>query len=121
MSMDTDPSEYAGPGRAVGRLLATSGAPHTLIGTVAGRTRTTFIEGDATDADVTFLTIYHYVVQATRNLWRSVDSTQASHPTADPDLHLRTTVHRSVQECRQACVRTCVRLQSPGDSRHLDL
>jgi hypothetical protein len=55
-----------------------------LIGTVAGRTTTTFIDADATDADVTFLTIYHYVVQATRNLWRSVDSTQASHTTLTP-------------------------------------
>jgi hypothetical protein len=58
---------------------ATSGGPYTLIGTVAGRTTTTF-----TDADVTFLTTYHYVVQATRNLWRSADSTQASFTTPTP-------------------------------------
>jgi len=58
---------------------ATSGGPYTLIGTVAGRTTTTF-----TDADVTFLTTYHYVVQATRNLWRSVNSTQASFTTPTP-------------------------------------
>jgi hypothetical protein len=58
---------------------ATSGGPYTLIGTVAGRTTTTF-----TDADVTFLTTYHYVVQATRDLWRSVNSTQASFTTPTP-------------------------------------
>jgi hypothetical protein len=58
---------------------ATSDGPYTLIGTVAGRTTTTF-----TDADVTFLTTYHYVVQATRNLWRSVNSTQASFTTPTP-------------------------------------
>ena len=58
---------------------ANSGGPYTLIGTVAGRTTTTF-----TDADVTFLTTYHYVVQATRNLWRSVNSTQASVTTPTP-------------------------------------
>ena len=58
---------------------ATSGGPYTLIGTVAGRTTTTF-----TDADVTFLTTYHYVVQATRNLWRSANSAQASYTTPTP-------------------------------------
>ena len=58
---------------------ATSGGPYTLIGTVAGRTTTTF-----TDTDVTFLTTYHYVVQATRNLWRSANSTQASFTTPTP-------------------------------------
>ena len=57
---------------------ATSGGPYTLIGTVPGGT-TTF-----TDTDVTFLTTYHYVVQATRNLWRSVSSTQASFTTPTP-------------------------------------
>jgi hypothetical protein len=57
----------------------TSGGPYTPIGTVSGRTTTTF-----TDTDVTFLTTYHYVVQAARNLWRSVDSTQASITTPTP-------------------------------------
>jgi hypothetical protein len=58
---------------------ATSGGPYTLIGTVTGRATTSF-----TDADVTFLTTYHYVVQATRNLWRSLNSTQASVTTPTP-------------------------------------
>jgi hypothetical protein len=58
---------------------ATSGGPYTLIGTVAGRTTTSF-----TDVDVTFLTTYHYVVQATRDLWRSVNSAQASFTTPTP-------------------------------------
>jgi hypothetical protein len=58
---------------------ATSGGPYTLIGTVAGRTTTTF-----TDTDVTFFTTYHYVIQATRNMWRSVNSTQASFTTPTP-------------------------------------
>jgi hypothetical protein len=58
---------------------ATSGGPYTLIGTVAGRTTTSF-----TDTDVTFFTTYHYVVQATRNMWRSVNSTQASFTTPTP-------------------------------------
>jgi hypothetical protein len=58
---------------------ATSGGPYTLVGTVAGRTTTSF-----TDTDVTFLTTYHYVVQATRDLWRSGNSTQASFTTPTP-------------------------------------
>jgi endoglucanase len=58
---------------------ATSGGPYTLVGTVSGRATTSF-----TDADVTFLTTYHYVVQATRNLWRSANSTQASFTTPTP-------------------------------------
>jgi hypothetical protein len=58
---------------------ATSGGPYTPVGTVAGRTTTSF-----TDTDVTFLTTYHYVVQATRDLWRSVNSAQASFTTPTP-------------------------------------
>jgi hypothetical protein len=58
---------------------STSGGPYTLIGTVAGRTTTSF-----TDTDVTFLTTYHYVVKATRNLWRSPNSVQASFITPTP-------------------------------------
>jgi hypothetical protein len=58
---------------------ATSGGPYSLIGTVGGRTTTSF-----TDTGVTFLTTYHYVVQATRDLWRSVNSTQASFTTPTP-------------------------------------
>jgi hypothetical protein len=44
-----------------------------------GQTTTSF-----TDTGVTFLTTYNYVVQATRNLWRSLDSTQASFTTPTP-------------------------------------
>ncbi len=51
----------------------TSGGPYTSIGTVVGRTTTTY-----TDATVLFSTTYHYVVQATKNSWRSANSTQAS-------------------------------------------
>ncbi|MGH3104948.1 MAG: hypothetical protein ACRDN6_12715 [Gaiellaceae bacterium] len=52
---------------------ATSGGPYSSIGTVSGRTTTTYA-----DTTVTFSTTYHYVVQATRNAWRSVNSAQAS-------------------------------------------
>jgi hypothetical protein len=58
---------------------ATSGGPYTLVGTVAGQATTSF-----TDGDVTLHTTYHYVVQATRNLWRSLNSTQASITTPTP-------------------------------------
>ena len=51
----------------------TSGGPYTSVGTVSGRGTTSF-----TDATVAFSTTYHYVVQATRNQWRSPNSTQAS-------------------------------------------
>jgi hypothetical protein len=51
----------------------TSGGPYGSLGTVTGATTTAF-----TDDTVEFATTYHYVVQATRNLWRSVDSVQAS-------------------------------------------
>ena len=58
---------------------STSGGPYSLVGTVSGRTTTSF-----TDTGVTFLTTYHYVVRATRNLWRSIDSAQASFTTPTP-------------------------------------
>lgn len=51
----------------------TSGGPYTLIGTVSGHATTSF-----TDDTVAFSTTYHYVVRATRNQWRSPNSTQAS-------------------------------------------
>jgi hypothetical protein len=57
----------------------TSGGPYTLVGTVTGQSTTSF-----TDASVAFLATYHYVVQATRNLWRSPNSTQASITTPTP-------------------------------------
>jgi cellulose 1,4-beta-cellobiosidase len=51
----------------------TTGGPYTSLGTVNGRTTTTFV-----DTTPTFLTTYFYVVQAKRNLWRSPNSTQAT-------------------------------------------
>lgn len=51
----------------------TSGGPYTSIGTVSGRTTTTF--SDTTPA---FNTTYYYVVQATKGSWRSANSNQAS-------------------------------------------
>jgi hypothetical protein len=40
---------------------------------VSGRNTTTF-----TDSTVSFSTTYYYVVQSTKNNWRSVNSTQVS-------------------------------------------
>jgi hypothetical protein len=51
----------------------TDGGPYASVGTVGGQATTTF-----TDTTATSLTTYYYVVQATRHLWRSVDSVQAS-------------------------------------------
>lgn len=51
----------------------TTGGPYTPVGTVAGRTTTTF-----TDTSPAANTTYFYVVQATRNLWRSANSNQAT-------------------------------------------
>jgi hypothetical protein len=52
---------------------ATDGGPYTSVGTVGGQATTTF-----TDTTATVLTTYYFVVQSTRHLWRSVDSTQAA-------------------------------------------
>jgi bacillopeptidase F len=57
----------------------TSGSGYASIGIVSGRTTTTFV--DTTPA---FLTTYFYVVQATKNSWRSVNSAQASVTTPSP-------------------------------------
>lgn len=51
---------------------ATTGGPYVSIATLAS-TATTY-----TDSTVTFSTPYHYVVKATRNLWRSAASNEAS-------------------------------------------
>jgi hypothetical protein len=51
----------------------TSGGPYTPLGTVVGRTTTTFV-----DTTPTFTRSYFYVVRAKRNLWRSPDSNQAT-------------------------------------------
>jgi hypothetical protein len=51
----------------------TDGGPYASVGTVSGQATTTF-----TDTTATSLTTYYYVVRATRHLWRSVDSVQAS-------------------------------------------
>ena len=57
----------------------TSGSGYASLGTVSGRTTTTFV--DTTPA---FLTTYFYVVQATKNAWRSPNSGQASVTTPTP-------------------------------------
>jgi hypothetical protein len=54
----------------------TSGGPYTSLGTVSGRTTVTY--GDTTAA---FSTTYYYVVKATKGLWRSTVSNQASDAT----------------------------------------
>lgn len=51
----------------------TNGGPYTSQGTVAGRTTLTF-----TDSTILPSTTYYYVVQSTKNNWRSVNSTQVS-------------------------------------------
>ena len=51
----------------------TSGGPYTAIATVSGQSTTTY-----SDTTVAFSTTYYYVVEATRNLWRSATSSQAS-------------------------------------------
>jgi hypothetical protein len=55
----------------------TNGSGYALVGTVAGRATTSFV-----DTTVTFSTTYYYVVRASRNAWRSVNSNQASVTTA---------------------------------------
>jgi hypothetical protein len=51
----------------------TSGGPYTSFGTVSGQSTVTY-----TDSTVTFSTTYYYVVQATKNSWRSPNSNQAT-------------------------------------------
>ncbi len=51
----------------------TDGGPYTTIASVSGRNTTTSV-----DTTVAFSTTYYYVVKATRNLWRSTPSNQAS-------------------------------------------
>jgi hypothetical protein len=55
------------------RRATTNGGPYTSIGTVAGQATTTY-----TDSTVAFSTAYYYVVRASRNLWRSSNSNQAT-------------------------------------------
>jgi len=50
-----------------------SGGPYTSKGTVSGRTTVTF-----TDTTVLASSTYYYVVQATKNNWRSANSSQVS-------------------------------------------
>ncbi|MGH9198658.1 MAG: hypothetical protein ACRD1T_23370 [Acidimicrobiia bacterium] len=51
----------------------TAGGPYTQIGSVLGGTSITYI-----DTSVPEFTTYYYVVQATRNLWRSTNSNEVS-------------------------------------------
>jgi hypothetical protein len=51
----------------------TDGGPYASVGTVAGRTTTTF-----EDTTATSVTTYYFVVQASKHQWRSGKSTQAS-------------------------------------------
>jgi hypothetical protein len=55
----------------------TNGSGYALVGSVAGRATTSFV-----DTTVTFSTTYYYVVRAKRNAWRSANSNQASVTTA---------------------------------------
>lgn len=57
----------------------TNGSGYASVGTVAGRTTTTF-----SDTTVAFLTTYYYVVRSKRNSWRSPNSNQASVTTPTP-------------------------------------
>jgi hypothetical protein len=57
----------------------TSGSGYALIGTVAGRSTTVYVDGTPA-----FLTTYYYVVQAKRNNWTSPNSGQASVTTPTP-------------------------------------
>ena len=50
-----------------------NGGPYTSKGTVSGQSTVTW-----TDTTPLFLTTYYYVVQATKNNWRSSNSNQAS-------------------------------------------
>lgn len=56
-----------------------SGGPYTAIGTVGGRSTTTF-----TATGLSFATTYHYVVQATKGNWRSAPTAQVSRTTLSP-------------------------------------
>jgi hypothetical protein len=51
----------------------TSGGPYTSRGTTSGSSTVTWV-----DTSVSFLTTYFYVVEASKNSWRSVNSNQAS-------------------------------------------
>jgi hypothetical protein len=70
-------STWAG-GYEIFRAL-TSGGPYSSLGTVAGQSTATW-----TDTSVSFATTYYYVVQATKNSWRSSNSNQASITTPTP-------------------------------------
>ena len=50
-----------------------AGGPYVSLGTVSGRTTTTY-----TDSTVTFSTTYNYVVRAKKNNWRSGNSNVVS-------------------------------------------
>jgi hypothetical protein len=54
----------------------TNGGPYSSVGTVSGQATTTF-----TDSSVSFSTTYYYVIQATKNNWRSPNSTQVTFTT----------------------------------------
>ena len=56
-----------------------SGGPYSVVGTVAGRTTTSF-----TVTGLPFATTYHYVVSATKGNWRSAPTAQVSRTTLSP-------------------------------------
>lgn len=53
-----------------------SGGPYSVIGTVSGRSTTSYNDGP-----LSFSTTYHYVVRAAKGAWRSIDSAQVSRTT----------------------------------------
>jgi hypothetical protein len=57
----------------------TSGSAYASVGTVSGRTTTTF-----TDTTVAFVTTYYYVVQAKKLVWRSPNSNEPQVTTPTP-------------------------------------
>lgn len=58
------------------RASLVSGGPYSVVGTVAGRTTTSY-----TVTGLPFATTYHYVVSATKGNWRSAPTAQVSRTT----------------------------------------
>ena len=58
------------------RRSVVSGGPYTVVGTVSGRTTTSFTNGS-----LLFSTTYYYVVRSTKGAWRSADAAQVSRTT----------------------------------------
>jgi hypothetical protein len=77
VSWTATPSPWAG-GYEV-RASLVSGGPYSVVGTVAGRTTTSY-----TVTGLPFATTYHFVVSATKGNWRSAPTAQVSRTTLGP-------------------------------------